>query len=384
VIHLIGQKNICIVTSPIRNTQESYYYLLCNFIKIIEHICGKVIVVTGNFQTQDFFRENITIKNIKYTPSKFIVLKILQYAILQIKIILNLFKLRKNYSVGFILSGTLFMPTVFLSLLGKKAVLTAVASQSNCIKYKSRKNFKDIIYYIVLSIMEKISFKYAYKIGFESPSVSSSFNVQNYTDKLYSGNIHINDGSFRKITNLSAREYDICYLGRLSEEKGVLNFVKAIPIVLTFSKNINILIGGNGPLESVIRKYLIDNKIGNKLQIMGWIPREELPKYLNQIKLIVMPSYTEGLPNLLLEAMACGTIVVATPVGGIPDVIKDETTGFLLDKNSPECIAETILKVLNMPVDKLEKVSDNARAFVEKEFTFEAAVKRWSEIMEGI
>lgn len=86
----------------------------------------------------------------------------------------------------------------------------------------------------------------------------------------------------------------------------------------------------------------------------------------------------------MLEAMACGTPVLATSVGAIPDVIKDGETGFLLENNSPECIAETALKILHMPDDKLEKVSDNARALVEEKFTFEAAVERWSEIMEGI
>lgn len=97
-----------------------------------------------------------------------------------------------------------------------------------------------------------------------------------------------------------------------------------------------------------------------------------------------MPSYTEGIPNIMLEAMACGTPVLATPVGAIPDIIKDGQTGFLLENNSPECIAETVLKVLDMPDDKLEKVSDNACALVEKKFTFEAAVERWSGIIEGI
>jgi len=376
--------SICILTYPLQNPQGSYYYQICNFVKIIEHTCSRLIIVTGNLQTQEFKRDNIIIKNIKYTPSKFIILKILQYVILQLKIILNLFKLRKNYSVCFILSGTLFIPTFFLSLLGKKAVLTAVASESNYIKYKSKKNFGDFIHLIIVSIMERISFKYANKIGFESPSVSYSFNVKKYTNKLFSGNMHIKSDNFSKTVSLFEREYVIGYIGRLSEEKGILNFIKAVPVIFnSLDINVNILIGGSGPLESSINEYLSEGNI-DKVQIMGWIPHEELPNYLNNIKLIVFPSFTEGLPNLLLEAMACGTIVVATSVGGIPDVIKDGETGFLLENNSPECIAETALKILHMPDDKLEKVSDNARALVEEKFTFEAAVERWSEIMEGI
>lgn len=375
---------ICIVTCPIENPLGSYYYLISNFVKIIENSCSKINIITGNLQTQEFGRENITVINIKYRPREFLIFKLLQYTMLQFKIILNLFRLRNNYSICFILSGTLFIPTIFLSLLGKKAVLTAVASESNYLKHKSKKNIGDFIYLRVLSIMEKISFKYANKIGFESPSVSSSFNVQNYTNKIFSGNMHIKNENFRKTGSLYEREYVIGYIGRLSEEKGVHNFIKAVPVIFnSFSINGNILIGGNGPLKSSINKYLFDDNF-NKVQIMGWIPREELPNYLNSIKLIILPSFTEGLPNLLLEAMACGTIVVATSVGGIPDVIKDGETGFILKDNSPECIAETVLKVLSLSDEELERISENAIAFIEKEFTFEKAVERWDRILRSL
>ncbi len=170
------------------------------------------------------------------------------------------------------------------------------------------------------------------------------------------------------------------YIGRLSHEKGVFNFVESIPLIHEY----DFVIIGDGSLRSNITEYIIENNLSDKVKFTDWIPHDQLPDYLNKLKLLVLPSYTEGLPNIMLEAMACGTPVLATSVGAIPDVIKDGETGFLLENNSPECIAETALKILHMPDDKLEKVSDNARALVEEKFTFEAAVERWSEIMEGI
>jgi len=80
--------------------------------------------------------------------------------------------------------------------------------------------------------------------------------------------------------------------------------------------------------------------------------------------------------------MACGTAVLATPVGAIPDVIKDGETGFIMEDNSPECIARNILRALNHP--NLEGIMRNARALVQRKFTYEKAVERYREILESL
>ena len=121
------------------------------------------------------------------------------------------------------------------------------------------------------------------------------------------------------------------------------------------------------------------NKLDGKVKFVGWISHDELPRYLNELKLLVLPSYTEGLPNIMLEAMACGTPVLATLVGAIPDIIKDGETGFIMENNSPECIAQNIIRALNHP--NLERIAQNARALVEREFTFEKAVERYEKIV---
>jgi glycosyltransferase involved in cell wall biosynthesis len=84
----------------------------------------------------------------------------------------------------------------------------------------------------------------------------------------------------------------------------------------------------------------------------------------------------------MLEAMACGTPILASPVGAIPDLIKDGETGFIMADNSPECIARNIIRALNHPY--LEKIADNGRALVEKEFTFEKAVERYRELLNSL
>jgi len=80
--------------------------------------------------------------------------------------------------------------------------------------------------------------------------------------------------------------------------------------------------------------------------------------------------------------MACGTPVLATPVGAIPDVIIDGKTGFIMENNSPECIAENVKRALDSP--DLERIAENGRRFVEENFTFEKTVENWKGILQSI
>ena len=84
----------------------------------------------------------------------------------------------------------------------------------------------------------------------------------------------------------------------------------------------------------------------------------------------------------MLEAMACGTPVLATPVGAIPDVIIDGKTGFIMENNSPECIAENVIRALASP--DLEEIAENGRRFVEENFTCEKTVENWKRVFQDI
>jgi glycosyltransferase involved in cell wall biosynthesis len=143
-----------------------------------------------------------------------------------------------------------------------------------------------------------------------------------------------------------------------------------------------VFIGGDGEMKEFIEKSLENENIIHDVTLSGWISHDDLPKYLNQLRLLVLPSYTEGLPNIMLEAMACGTPVLATPVGAIPDVIRDGETGFIMEDNSPECIARNVMRALNDP--DLEQVAKRGRMFVEGEYTFEKVVERWKGILTKI
>lgn len=82
----------------------------------------------------------------------------------------------------------------------------------------------------------------------------------------------------------------------------------------------------------------------------------------------------------MLEAMACGTSVLATPVGAIPDVIINGKTEFIMENNSPECIAANVVRALSSP--DLDQIAKAGRRFVEENFSFEKTVENWKRILQ--
>jgi glycosyltransferase involved in cell wall biosynthesis len=214
-----------------------------------------------------------------------------------------------------------------------------------------------------------------------SERLIKEWGLEKHLNKVSIAQEHFLDvDKFRIQKNLDKRD-DLCgYIGALEKWKGVLNFIEASLKVLVRREDVRFLIGGEGRLKSGIEELVNIKGLNDKIRIVGLIPHDEVPKYLNELKLLVLPSHTEGLPNIILEAMACGTPVLATPVGAIPDVIKDEETGFIMEDNTPDCIAKNIIRALNHP--NLDEIVKRARNLIEEQFTYEAAVERYKKILE--
>jgi glycosyltransferase involved in cell wall biosynthesis len=212
-----------------------------------------------------------------------------------------------------------------------------------------------------------------------SASLTTAWNLYPYQDKILIAHEHFLDFNTLTVTiPFPERPPTIGFIGTLSEVKGIQNFVQALPTIFRNLPNVLVLIGGDGQLREVIQLSLQKERLMDRVEVAGWISHEDLPKYLNKLRLLVLPSYSEGLPNIMLEAMACGTPVLATPVGAIPDIIKDGETGFIMENNSPACIAENVRRALEC--QNLEKIAHNGKQFVEENYSFENSVNEWQRI----
>lgn len=320
-------------------------------------------------------QRGLYIHGVKHETGTNVFTRILNYIYLELRLSYKLVKLTRNVDLWIFFKGgeALVLP-MLIAKSSKKGVVIALVGSIQ----KQGKIQKDI-FLNILSFFGKLNYILSDRIIVYSKNLIVEWNLEKYKDKICIAHEHFLDfDNFKIKKGFDERDNLVGYIGRLSEEKGVLNFVKAIPKILEKKGEVKFLIGGDGKLRNEIEKYLEDGNLNDKVKLTAWIPHDELPEYMNELKLVVLPSYTEGLPNIMLEAMACSTPVLATSVGAIPDVIKDGETGFIMEDNSPECIAENVIRALEYP--NLDEIIKNARKLVEKEYTYEAAVESYRKI----
>lgn len=319
-------------------------------------------------------------KKIVYNPGKNILNDTINYLITQLRISYLLLKASNKKEIDswiFFMGETSVLPVMMLKLLKRHITLPLTGSLHSDVRLRR------YLLATPLILFNNICFAISDKIILYSSNLIKEWHLEKYINKISIAHRHFIDfDQFKVKKKYAERDNLVGYIGRLSEEKGVLNFVKAIPEISGERSKIKFLVGGDGRLRDEIEKYLGDEKLDDKIKLVGWIPHDKLSDYLNDLKLVVLPSYTEGLPNIMLEAMACNTPVLATPVGAIPDIITDSETGFIMEDNSPACVAENVMRALKHP--DLEMIIENARALVEREYTYEAAVKRYRKILKEL
>ena len=147
---------------------------------------------------------------------------------------------------------------------------------------------------------------------------------------------------------------EVLFVGRLSEEKGIRELVQA-------TKGLNVVVAGDGPLRGLVPNAL------------GFVPHAEAQRLIGRAAVVTLPSHREGLPLVLLEAMAHGRAVVATPVGGIPSLVEDGVTGLSVPKGDPVALREAITRLLGNPALR-RKLGAAARARVEEVASWDRVV----------
>jgi sugar transferase (PEP-CTERM/EpsH1 system associated) len=173
----------------------------------------------------------------------------------------------------------------------------------------------------------------------------------------------------------------IGHVGRFAPIKNQLLLVKAFCSVLQrfphLREHLRLYMIGDGPLRAECERLLADCDAGN----LAWLPGflSDMPEVYRDFDLFVLPSIREGISNTVLEAMACGLPVIATNVGGTPEIVEHGRTGTLVESENCEAMADAILDYVNNK-DLLYTHGQNARLHVESKFSLKKMVDLYDQL----
>lgn len=149
--------------------------------------------------------------------------------------------------------------------------------------------------------------------------------------------------SARKIINCPLKELVLLYVGGLKDIKGVMILMEAIRIIATAGgSEMTLYLVGEGPLRASIERFAEINNLKSWVKCVGGVRHERIAVWMNAADRFVLPSYHEGCPNVLLEALACNLPVVATNVGAVPDIVADFNAAVLVPPGDPAAMARAI------------------------------------------
>ena len=349
---------------------------LSNLTRVLREISTKVVLITGN-AGYDFFKgdANLTVRGLRFTEGRSLVSRLMKHVVLEFRLSSMLMRESKSLDVWIFFIGgeSLILPLITCKILRIPAI-QAFAGSSVVSRHAKKDRFAGFA-----SLVSSVVCGLSDRLVFYSRDLPAAWGLSRYSHKTSIAHEHYLDPSFlTPVVPIQGRPPVVGHIGRLSREKGTDLFLKSIPLIRSRKPDVRFRVVGDGELKGEL-EVQARKAGGGMIETSDWIPHDQLPGLLSGLKLVVLPSYTEGLPNLMIEAMARGTIVVATPVGAVPEFVKNGETGFLIEDNSPEGIAKTVLSALGHA--GLDHISHEARKLVEGEFTLENALRGWGRVV---
>lgn len=187
---------------------------------------------------------------------------------------------------------------------------------------------------------------------------------------------------------LGADDLVVVSLGRMVPKKGFDVLVRAMPQLAQVCPSAHLIIGGDGAQRQLLQDLATDLHVDRRLHLPGTIPWDVVPSFLAMADIFVLPSVhdaagnVDGLPNVLLEAMAAGKAVVASDIAGVPLVIRDGVNGILCPEGDPAALASAIAKVA---VDQSlrGRLEREARLSIEERHNWHSFALRLSNLLDG-
>jgi len=372
------KKGICIINFPITKRGLKPVKQL---VEIFKELNDQVFLISGSLESDFCLRKHLDIPviNIKHFKSITIIQRIVNHLLTQLFICIAILKIRNRVRHYFFFIGgeLLLIPHILVKLLRAKSSLILAGFSSRGSSYMNDPlTSLDIL-------LSRINFKLSNRIIVYSKLIVKERNLMQFNDKIRIAKHHYLKPSEINYVDINKKKEIIGFLGNLEPNKGIMNLLLSMKLIVNENKNFKLYIGGSGDKEYVnkLKKFVRDNNLSPNIIFCGWINRTEVPKFLAKVKYFVLPSLTEGLPNAIIEAMACGCCVITTPVGAIPDVITHMENGIITKSNDPDSIYSAILKTKNIDI---KEISIKAYNTVLNRFTFDCCVNDFKHVIKDL
>ena len=174
----------------------------------------------------------------------------------------------------------------------------------------------------------------------------------------------------------------VLMMGRLGERKGAYDLLEAIPLILARCPEARFVLAGDGDVERC-RELVAQHPWADRVNIPGWTSGDERLRLYRTADLFVLPSYNEGLPMGILEAMSFALPVVSTPVGGIPELVQNGRNGALVAPGDVAGLAQAICALLG-DVNRLRAYGEQSKSIVDNTFELKLVAARFGRLYESL
>jgi glycosyltransferase involved in cell wall biosynthesis len=372
---------VCVVTHPLGSAGENATRTLLSILAAIT----SASLLTADLPADSTIRERHEVVELtqKGAGQSNVLVAAIRFVANQLRMCAAIAR-REEPVVLFFGATAYLLPIAWARLLGRTVVLEPRGDVPLTLRLSWERRMPAVLARALAApvwALERTGYRLADAIVTYTPAMASELGLDRYEGNLHAnGARYVDTDRFAPTTPFEERDRVVGYLGRIEEEKGIRTLAA---VAASLPEDVTVRFVGDGDVLSWLRERLAAEIETGQVELAGWVDHEDVPVELNRMRLLVMPSApTEGLPTTILEALACGTPVLATPVSGIPDVVREGETGFLIEEASPGEVRRDVVDVLDR--DDLDEVSANGRRLIEAEYSFGAATARYAAILHTL
>jgi len=171
-------------------------------------------------------------------------------------------------------------------------------------------------------------------------------------------------------------------VGRLTPQKGQLLLLDALAALRAEGIDLQLTLAGDGELRPALQQRIRELELEKSVTITGWVSSDEIRALLQKARALVLPSFAEGLPVVIMEALAMGRPVVSTWIAGIPELVQPGECGWLITPGDPAALTDALREVARAPAEELDRRGRNGRERVRAQHTALGEARKLARLLE--